>query len=142
MTDLPPRPTSEAVAAALIAAADGAPLLADHPVTPDDFGLQRITMANGWKLAIWWSLGQQMGPVHQATSPEGLHWVYGCARWPDWLAGPEAVVLDPIRHLLSDEQRERLRARLLSCSCWPEPIHHCCLLLNRLPDDWEESFPG
>jgi hypothetical protein len=31
------------------------------------------------------------------------------------------VVLEPLRHLLTDEQRERLRQRLLACSCWPEP---------------------
>lgn len=119
---LPPRPTSEAVAAALIAAADGAPLLADQPVSELVHGPQRITMANGWRFAVWWHPCERMGPLHEAVSPEGLRWIYGCARWPDWDAGPAAVVLDPIRHLLSDDQRARLRVRLLTCSCWPAPI--------------------
>jgi hypothetical protein len=31
------------------------------------------------------------------------------------------VVLEPLRHLLTPEQRKRLQQRLLTCSCWPEP---------------------
>jgi hypothetical protein len=31
------------------------------------------------------------------------------------------VVLDPLRHLISADQRQRLEQRLLSCCCWPEP---------------------
>ena len=116
----PPRPTSNAVAAALIAAADGEPLLADRPAAELVHDLQVVTMASGWRLEVWWRDGL-IGPLHAATSPQGLQWCYGCARWPDWEAGPAAVVLCPIRHLLSDEQRARLRARLLSCSCWPVP---------------------
>jgi hypothetical protein len=56
-----------------------------------------------------------------ATAPDGGIWSFGCDRWPDWLAGPAAVVLEPLRHLLTDEQRKRLQQRLLTCSCWPEP---------------------
>jgi hypothetical protein len=29
--------------------------------------------------------------------------------------------LEPLDHLINPEQRERLRLRLLTCSCWPEP---------------------
>ena len=120
---LPP-PTNAAVAAALIAAADGAPLLANLSgreispsiISPD---LQWIDMASGWKLVIWWA-GGSIGPLHRATAPDGASWTLGCARWPDWNAGPQAEVLDPIRHLLTPEQRERLRVRLLDCTCWPE----------------------
>jgi hypothetical protein len=35
--------------------------------------------------------------------------------------GVGAVVLKPLQHLLTPEQRKQLRQRLLSCSCWPEP---------------------
>jgi hypothetical protein len=35
--------------------------------------------------------------------------------------GRDAVVLEPLQHLLTPEQREQLLQRLLSCSCWPEP---------------------
>jgi len=52
MTDptppIPPAPpTHEAVAAVLIAAADGAPLLADQPVSELHWGLQRVDTAAG-----------------------------------------------------------------------------------------------
>jgi len=57
--------------------------------------------------------------LHRAIDPAGLEWIYGCARWPDWLAGPDAVVLDPIQHLLTDNQRQRLEARLRAAVCWP-----------------------
>ena len=141
----PPRPTSAAVAAALIAAADGAPLLADQPVAELWHGTQWITMASGWRFAVWWHPGEIMGPLHEAVSPEGLQWVYGCARWPDWEAGPEAVVLDPIRHLLSDDQRARLRARLLTCSCWPAPIQQPRPeppTMDQIMKAWDEMGPS
>jgi hypothetical protein len=123
MTDptppIPPAPpTHEAVAAVLIAAADGAPLLADQPVSELHWGLQRVDTASGWQLGIWWRQ-QIMGPLHSATAPDGGRWIYGCGRWPDWLAGSEAVVLDPLAHLLTADQRQRLQDRLLSCNCWP-----------------------
>jgi hypothetical protein len=56
-----------------------------------------------------------------ATAPDGARWQFGCDRWPDWDAGSDAVVLNPLTHLITPEQRERLRHRLLTCSCWPEP---------------------
>ena len=120
-TERPPRPTREALAAVLTAAAAGAPLVADRPVAEVRWGVQRVDMASGWQLAIWWHADGLMGPLHGAVAPDGGEWTFGCDRWPDWLAGPDAVVLDPIEHLLDGEQRERLRARLLACSCWPAP---------------------
>lgn len=120
--DQPLRPDREALAAVLIAAADGAALVADRPVAEVRWGLQRVDLASGWQLSVWWLPDEQLGPLHEAVAPDGGVWGYGCDRWPDWLAGPEAVVLDPLRHLISDDQRERLRVRLLSCSCWPRPV--------------------
>ena len=118
----PPAPPSRAaLAAVLIQAADSEPLLADRPVADITWGLQTISLANGWRLRIWWHPGQQMGPLHGAMAPDGGVWTYGCDRWPDWNAGPDAVALDPLRHLITPEQCERLRQRLLTCSCWPEP---------------------
>ena len=119
-TERPPRPTRDALAAVLTAAAAGAPLVADRPVAEVRWGVQRVDMASGWQLAIWWH-ADVMGPLHGAVAPDGGEWTFGCDRWPDWLAGPDAVVLDPIEHLLDGEQRARLRARLLDCSCWPAP---------------------
>jgi len=104
----------------LTQAADSEPLVADRPVAEISHGLQRIDLANGWQLVIWWVHGE-LGPLHQASGPQGQTWTYGCDRWPDWSAGREAVVLDPLMHLLEPEQRERLECRLLTCSCWPAP---------------------
>jgi hypothetical protein len=121
-TEMVPTPPSRvALAAVLVQAAEpDCPLLADRPVG-DAGGAQRIDLANGWRLWIWWVASDQMDRLWAAKSPDGSCWTYGCDRWPDWNAGPEAVVLEPLRHLLTPEQRERLRQRLLSCSCWPEP---------------------
>jgi hypothetical protein len=124
MTDpiQPPAPPSRAALAAVLArAVNGEPLLADRPVDPLDWCAQRVELQSGWTLRIAWEPGQQMGPLFGALSPDGGHWTYGCDRWPDWNAGPAAVVLDPLTHLVSPEQRERLRQRLLTCRCWPEP---------------------
>jgi hypothetical protein len=82
---------------------------------------QLVNLANGWNLWIWWRPTDQLDRLWAATAPDGSRWEYGCDRWPDWDAGPEAVVLEPLRHLITSEQRERLRLRLLTCSCWPEP---------------------
>lgn len=124
MTDptQPPAPPSRAALAAVLAqAAEGEPLLADRPVPVDDWITQRADMANGWKLWIWWLPSGQLDRLWAATAPDGARWELGCDRWPDWGAGPDAVVLDPLTHLITPEQRERLRQRLLTCSCWPEP---------------------
>jgi hypothetical protein len=96
-------------------------LLADRPVSEACGGAQRIDLANGWRLSLWWLPGQCLHRLWAATAPDGGCWTWGCDRWPDWNAGPEAVVLEPLRHLITPEQRERLRLRLLTCSCWPEP---------------------
>lgn len=116
----PPPPTRAVLAAVLAQAADSEPLVADRPVAEISHGLQRVDLANGWQLVIWW-VGGRMGPLHQASGPQGEQWTYGCDRWPDWSAGPEAVALDPLVHLLEPEQRQRLQGRLEICSCWPAP---------------------
>ncbi len=118
MTDLPPRPTSATVAAALARASDSEPFLADRPAAACWWGLQTIDMVSGWQLAFWW-VRDRLGPLHRAIDPAGLEWTHGCARWPDWSAGPEAVVLDPVQHLLTDHQRQQLEARLRAARCWP-----------------------
>jgi hypothetical protein len=56
-----------------------------------------------------------------ALAPDGARWEYGCGRWPDWLAGSDAVVLDPVHHLLTPEQHAQLQARLLGCRQRPRP---------------------
>ena len=118
MTDLPPRPTSQAVAAALARAADSEPFLADLPVACIWWGLQTIDTVSGWQLVVWWVSGE-LGPLHRAIDPAGLEWVHGCARWPDW--SPGSVPLDPIAHLLTGDQRQQLEARLRTARCWPAP---------------------
>jgi hypothetical protein len=123
----PPAPPSrDALAAVLAQIVEGAPLLADRPVAEIAHGLQRLSMANGWRLEIewrydWWHPARVMGPLLAAVAPDGGRWEHGCDRWLDWNSGPDAVVLDPLQHLLTPEQRERLRIRLLDCSCWPAP---------------------
>ena len=124
MTDptQPPAPPSRAALAAVLArAADGEPLLADLPVDPIDWCAQMVDMQNGWRLCVCWNSGYVMDRLIDAWAPDGAHWTYGCDRWPDWNAGPEAVVLDPLTHLITPDQRERLRQRLLTCRCWPGP---------------------
>jgi hypothetical protein len=103
----------------LAQAAEGEPLLANGPAGP--VFAQRVDMASGWKLWVRWNLWDQLDMLWAATAPDGAHWSYGCDRWPDWGAGPDAVVLDPLTHLITPRQREKLRQRLLTCSCWPEP---------------------
>lgn len=123
MTDptLPPaRPSRAALAAVLAQAANGDPLLADRPVDPLEWCAQMVDLQNGWRLCVCWNLGAVMDRLIDAWAPDGAQWAYGCDRWPDWNAGPAAAVLDPLTHLLTPEQRERLRQRLLTCNCWPE----------------------
>jgi hypothetical protein len=118
----PPTPPSRAALAAVLAqAVESEPLLADRLPIEDDWITQRVDLASGWIFWINWSPGLQMDRLFAAQAPDGARWTYGCDRWPDWNAGPDAVVLDPLRHLLPPEQRERLRQRLLTCCCWPEP---------------------
>ena len=116
----PPAPPSRAaLAAVLVQAAEGQALLANRP--PMAGWAQQADLANGWSLWIWWSSDDEMDRLWAAKTPSGARWSYGCDRWPDWTAGPDAVVLDPLTHLITLEQREQLQQRLLSCSCWPEP---------------------
>jgi hypothetical protein len=118
----PPAPPSRAALAAVLAqAAEGEPLLADQPVLVGDWITQRVDMANGWRLWFWWLPSRQLDRLWAATAPDGAYWSHGCDRWPDWDAGPDAVVLEPLQHLITPEQRQQLRQRLLTCSCWPEP---------------------
>lgn len=121
-TEMVLAPPSRATLAAVLAQAGepGCALLADHPVS-DAGGAQRIDMANGWRLSLWWHPGPELARLWAATAPDGGCWTFGCDRWPDWNAGPDAVVLEPLRHLITSKQRERLQLRLLSCCCWPEP---------------------
>ena len=121
-TKMPPEPPSRAALAAVLtqAAEPDSALLADRPVPLDDFATQRIDMANGWSLFIDWEPGSVMATLPLARSPEGAEWSHGCDRWPDWNAGPEAVVLNPLAHLITPEVRGRLRQRLQACCCWPE----------------------
>jgi hypothetical protein len=117
----PPPPSGDAVAAALIAVASGAVPVEAWPVRADEpLDRQQVWAGDGWRFAVWWQLGG-LYRLAVALAPGGARWEYGCGRWPDWLAGPDAVVLDPIHHLLTTEQRAQLRARLLNCTLRPRP---------------------
>jgi len=115
----PASPSRAALAAVLAQAAESEPLLADRP--PAAGWCQRIDLASKWSLWVWWLAGDQLDRLWAARAPDGGMWTCGCDRWPDWNAGPGAVPLEPLDHLITPEQREHLRQRLLTCSCWPEP---------------------
>ena len=120
-TEMVPTPPSRAALAAVLAqAAEDEPLLADRPVPACDWATQRVDLANGWQLWVWWQPDLRMGRLNAARTPDGGNWTFGCDRWPDWEAGPAAVTLDPLQHLITAEQREQLRQRLLTCNCWPD----------------------
>lgn len=90
--------------------------------TPDEtssYQQQLVTVA-GWRLQIMWQEGAILH-LSQAWGPGGVHWSYGCDRWPDWKAGPEAVMLCPIGHLLASLERAALQRRLLAEPCTPPP---------------------
>ena len=116
---VPAPPSRAALAAVLVQAPSAAWLVANRPASAGI--VQRLDLANGWRLWVSWQAQDEMGDLWAATAPDGSQWTYGCDRWPDWDAGPDAVVLEPLQHLLTPEQREQLRQRLLSCACWPEP---------------------
>ena len=121
-TEMGPSPPSrEALAVALAQAAESEPLLADRSVDPWNFPRQRIDLASGWQLWFLWSPDQQLATLSEARAPNGGRWTWGCDRWPDWDASAEAVALNPLEHLLTPGQRQRLQERLLNCNCWPEP---------------------
>ena len=115
------RPTREALAAALRQVIDPAqPIAVDS--TPDETGSyqqQQVTVP-GWRLWIMWREGA-ISHLSQAWGPGGVHWSYGCDWWPDWTAGPEAVPLCPIGHLLAPLERAALQRRLLAEPCTLPP---------------------
>ena len=115
------RPTREALTEALRQVADPAqPIAVDQ--TPDETGSyqQQLVTVPGWRLLIMWREGA-ISHLSQAWAPGGTHWAYGCDRWPDWTAGPEAVLLCPIQHLLAPLERAALERRLLAEPCTPPP---------------------
>jgi hypothetical protein len=104
------------VAAALIAVASGAVPVEAYAVRLDEpLDRQQVWAGNGWRFAFWWRRGE-LHRLAVALAPGGGRWEYGCGRWPDWTAGPDAVVLDPIAHLLTPQERDALQARLLNCT--------------------------
>ena len=108
------RPTREALVAALRQVIDPAqPIQVDF--TPDETGSyqQQMVTVPGWRLLIMFRHGAILH-LSQAWGPGGTHWEYGCNRWPDWAAGPEAVPLCPIGHLLTPLERATLQRRLLA----------------------------
>lgn len=115
------RPTREALAAALRQVVDPAQVITVDQ-TPDETGSyqQQLVTVAGWRLLIMWREGAILH-LSQAWGPGGFHWSYGCDRWPDWTAGPEAVPLCPIKHLLAPLERAALQARLLAEPCTPSP---------------------
>lgn len=113
--------------------AAGAPWLADQePVELQGASGRQQVDAVGpggvWVLLFWW--GWSTGELHphlqaldEAVSPAGRVWVRGCGRWPSWDAGAEAVVLDPVWHLLGEGERWRLEERLaLEVVRMPMPV--------------------
>lgn len=117
----PPPPSREALAAALVRAAEGEALLADRPVAECLGSYQRIDMVSGWLLVFRWSFDGGLYSCSGATAPDGGRWSWGCDWWPNWEAGPTGQPLSPLHHLISAEQRAGLEARLRDCLCWPEP---------------------
>jgi hypothetical protein len=115
------RPTREALVEALRLIANPAqPIAVDQ--TPDETGSyqqQQVTVP-GWRLLIMWREGTILH-LSQAWGPGGVHWEYGCDRWPDWAAGPEAAMLCPVGHLLTPLERAALERRLLAEPCTPPP---------------------
>ena len=115
------RPTREALADALRQVIDPAQAIRVDS-TPDETGSyqQQLVTVPGWRLLIMWREGA-ISHLSQAWAPGGTHWAYGCDRWPDWTAGPEAVLLCPIQHLLAPLERAALERRLLAEPCTPPP---------------------
>jgi len=115
------RPTREALAAALCRVVDPSQTITVDS-TPDETGAyqQQLVTVPGWRLMIMFRHGAILH-LSQAWGPGGVHWSYGCDRWPDWSAGPDAVMLCPIGHLLAPLERAALQCRLLAEPCTPPP---------------------
>lgn len=100
-----------------------------------------LIMVEGW--AGWWRFGffwnhrcwneeDYLERLSVAITPDGSRWEYGCDRWPSWDDGSSAVILEPLRHLLTPEERMAINNRLLVCPCWPEELQ---LQVNAPPLD-------
>ena len=148
--ELPPPPTRQALAKVLVLAATDAAIIADRPGREIGWGVQWFDVvaprARLWGLSIWWAADGRLGQLAGAVAPGGGRWSPGCDRWPCWAAGADSVVLEPIPHLLSEGQRERLRERLWDCCCWPPPEHPAREPVKLLPPvvegDWWELLPS
>ena len=81
------------------------PAVVNRSVEDLGWGLQSIRLVSGWRLRVWWLDDGTMGPLSGAKAPDGRTWVLGCDRWPDWLAGSQSEVLDPLQHLVTPLDR-------------------------------------
>jgi hypothetical protein len=97
----------------------GEAFLADRPWQQIWWGVMRLDLLSGWRLAIWIER-DQLGACQSATAPDGRTWVYGCQR-DDWTLGPQARILDPVVLLPASSQRA-LAQRLRTACCWPSPL--------------------
>ena len=115
------RPTREALADALRQVIDPAQAIRvdSTPFETSTYQQQLVTVP-GWQLLIMFRHGT-ISHLSQAWGPNGVHWACGCDRWPDWTAGTDAVLLCPIRHLLTPLERAALERRLLAEPCTPPP---------------------
>lgn len=107
------------IAAALERLIAGEAFLADRPWQQIWWGVMRLDLLSGWRLAIGIER-DQLGACQSATAPDGRTWVYGCQR-DDWTLGPQARVLDPVA-LLPAASRRALEQRLRTACCWPAPL--------------------
>lgn len=98
-----------------------------------DWGHQwvELIMVDGWEGwwrfgffwdRRWWNEEDYLQRLSVAIAPDGSRWGYGCDRWPSWDHGSSAVILEPLRHLLTAAERMQINDRLLNCSCWPEEL--------------------
>ncbi len=123
-----PSPIHVELRAALITAATDSRLEAHALPHVIGYGSQRVKSNGcGWRFIFWWDdrwwdSKPKLDGCYLAIGPDGQRWEYGADRWPSWDAGPDAVPLQPLRHLLNGEEFEQLRARLLGCACWPENV--------------------
>lgn len=102
----PPRPSRQELASMLqgLAAGDDVPVV-NRSVESLGWGIQSVRLASGWRLRVWWLDDGSMGPLSGAMAPDGRRWVLGCDRWPDWEAGSQAEILDPLQHLITPLDR-------------------------------------
>lgn len=128
MIELPlfiPSPIHTELTAALIIAATDPTLEAHALPRVIGYGSQRVK-SNGWRFIFWWDDRwwdePKLDGCFFAIGPDNQRWEYGADRWPSWDAGPDAVPLQPLRHLLNGEQYDQLRAQLLVCPCWEENV--------------------